>query len=65
MSDILIWISVFFEEFSRMKNFFPMIQLGLCVLASATYILNKDFYSALYWGGASIISYAVIFKPGV
>ncbi len=48
-----------------MKNFFPMMQLALCVLASATYAISAEYYNTLYWGGASVISYAVIFKPGV
>lgn len=65
MNDFSIWVSLFFEEFGRMKNFFPMMQLALCVLASATYAISAEYYNTLYWGGASVISYAVIFKPGV
>ena len=65
MNDISIYIQLFFEEFSRMKSFFPMLQPALCVLASATYAINAEYYNTLYWGGAAVISYAVIFKPGV
>ncbi len=50
------------REFEKMKNIFPMLQLFLCLGACLVYILHKETYNALYWAGAFIITFSVIFK---
>jgi len=62
IQEILFYIFEFLKEFEKMKNVFPMMQLFLCLGACIVYALNKSFYDAMYWGGACIITYAVIFK---
>jgi len=62
VENYLLFFFTVLKEFDKMKNLFPMLQLCLCFGACLVYALHKETYNALYWAGAFIITFSVIFK---
>ena len=62
VDSYLSFLFAVLREFEKMKNIFPILQLFLCIGACLVYALRKETYNALYWGGACIITFSVIFR---